>query len=810
MRFNVICYRTISMVKIRFFFKLNAFIFFIILISHAVSAQQVVKHIYRFNNALSASAPGCGPDLTQAKTTAGCSGTGNTAGSYKTDNTPLCGSRTVYNNNLNWGLKYPNNTNPAAVTGTYTIQLYFKPTVFGATWSKIIDFNTPGRPDVGVYIYSTNHEIQFYGTTTPQSNYVIPGSSLNTSTYYFLTVTRNGATNQVDVYLNTTKLASFADAAGLFKGVAGTPVCIYKDDDLSSSNCEYGRGNLAYLSLSNQYSLQADVTQAYGEICSGSGGSSGYSNFSISPTSICDSSQNVTITYTGGVQPPGTGYNFTWDWAGGSVISGTGMGPYTINWNSSGNKDIKLVVQNTVCPSSDSLIKTLPIKPPPFTTVNQTICAGQSYLGYSISGTYTDHYSLTNGCDSTRVLNLNVLSPQPVIVDKSICMGSSYEGYNTSGTYTDHFNVANGCDSVRILNLTVVPPQPVTIDKSICMGEVYEGYNTSGTYTDNFTTTGGCDSIRILNLTVNPTYSKDTAVFICAGASYELPDKQIETTTGTYKSTLSTILGCDSIINTTLTVATPINNSVNVQDVSCYDAGNGEIQISATGGTPPYSFKLDGATTNTSGTFTGLDAGSHSYVITDDIDCSFTGDFFINQPDKVIVYVHPVDTTLLPKQLVNLNASSNYPAATYQWNPSTFLSCDTCPDPSASPDKEITYHVLATVPINGNDCTGEATVIIHVKPLVIYFPNTFSPNGDGINDVFGAVGNKSLVTNFQIQLFDRWGEKVFEAYDVDFSWNGTLKNQKEPLGTYVYVVKYRLKDKNDDEPVIKGNVILLR
>ncbi|HUR31061.1 MAG TPA: T9SS type A sorting domain-containing protein [Saprospiraceae bacterium] len=87
-------------------------------------------------------------------------------------------------------------------------------------------------------------------------------------------------------------------------------------------------------------------------------------------------------------------------------------------------------------------------------------------------------------------------------ISATICAGEIFEGYSQTGIYTDTFSLQNGCDSVRILNLTVTPSTPFTLIKEICLGGSFEGYNHTGIFSDTFQTTSGCDSIRVLHLSV--------------------------------------------------------------------------------------------------------------------------------------------------------------------------------------------------------------------------------------------------------------------------------------------------------------------
>jgi gliding motility-associated-like protein len=73
------------------------------------------------------------------------------------------------------------------------------------------------------------------------------------------------------------------------------------------------------------------------------------------------------------------------------------------------------------------------------------------------------------------------------------------------------------------------------------------------------------------------------------------------------------------------------------------------------------------------------------------------------------------------------------------------------------------------------------------KPYALYSPNAFSPDGDGINDLFKISGQG--MNDFQIEIFNRWGQMVYKSIDLSNGWDGTFKGKNLPTGTYVYKIK---------------------
>jgi gliding motility-associated-like protein len=182
-----------------------------------------------------------------------------------------------------------------------------------------------------------------------------------------------------------------------------------------------------------------------------------------------------------------------------------------------------------------------------------TICSGMSFESYTIPGIYLDTIpGLLGGCDTFRTLAISVLPPVEWVSHHTICAGDSYQGYTSAGIYTDTLITASGCDSIRVLHLTVwIPVQHITAE--ICAGESLFGHSASGVYIDTIPgVQGACDTIRTLSLHVSEAIETSDAAEICAGMSvfgYS--------TSGMYIDTLAAASGCDSIRTLDLVVHEP-------------------------------------------------------------------------------------------------------------------------------------------------------------------------------------------------------------------------------------------------------------
>lgn len=88
---------------------------------------------------------------------------------------------------------------------------------------------------------------------------------------------------------------------------------------------------------------------------------------------------------------------------------------------------------------------------------------------------------------------------------------------------------------------------------------------------------------------------------------------------------------------------------------------------------------------------------------------------------------------------------------------------------------------------NTNNAIFSVSNEVKITPAaVLYIPNAFTPNGDGLNETFGPVGEG--IVEYNMQIFDRWGILIFESNDLKKQWDGYVKDAKAPTGTYVYKI----------------------
>lgn len=174
---------------------------------------------------------------------------------------------------------------------------------------------------------------------------------------------------------------------------------------------------------------------------------------------------------------------------------------------------------------------------------------------------------------------------------------------------------------------------------------------------------------------------------------------------------------------------------------------------------------------------------------------------------SVFVDLHPNPTIELDE---SLSAGANFSTiitpetngVTFFWTPSENLSCNTCLSPTAYAGETTTY-TLTTWSEFG--CKSSREIVVMFQGM-LYVPNAFTPNGDGDNDIFYAHGIN--IKEFEMMIFDRWGEKLFTSDNLDKGWDGNYKGNPAQTETYVWKIKY--KDVLNNPGELIGTVTLLR
>lgn len=365
------------------------------------------------------------------------------------------------------------------------------------------------------------------------------------------------------------------------------------------------------------------------------------------------------------------------------------------------------------------------------------------------------------------------------------------------GTYTVTATDNNGCTNSS--NTTLTQPSLVTV-KDLVSTRTSCPSTADGTVTD--TAQGGTGAF-------NYTLEDTSGTVIQSG-----------NTTGTFTNLAAGIYevvatdqnGCT--VSDTITVPRAPFNTYSDSSVptTCYGTQYMDGVIFLQGYTipnGPFMYSIDGGPFQGTEVFYNLSAGSHTITAQDNYGCDTSFNVVVDEPLPAVVQILPGDSTITAGSSLQLSTTfapfSIDSIKAYTWSPGTGLSCIDCPDPVASPyANQTTYTVVITY---NQGCTATASVLIgsNGEPPV-YIPNAFTPNGDGVNDVWYVYGTG--VKDFKATVFDRWGEKVFESTNQSQGWDGTYRGQMEEPGLFVYIVD--LVYLSGEQETKQGSISLIR
>lgn len=284
---------------------------------------------------------------------------------------------------------------------------------------------------------------------------------------------------------------------------------------------------------------------------------------------------------------------------------------------------------------------------------------------------------------------------------------------------------------------------------------------------------------------------------------------------GTYNVTITDAKGCIFIKDTIIENPERFYYDVSVIPVTCFDGSDGQIIVNnAFGGAgEPFAYGFNNGLFQADSTFVNLPPTSIPVAVRDGNGCE--QDTIVTIPNAVELIVNAgadQQIYLGDSSTIQTQVNTNAPLS-YLWTPVGDLSCSDCPNPSIIPtQEEVIYTVMVE---DSSGCTASDEVVIKIiQQRNAYIPNAFTPNGDGINDVFVPFGGEGVVGIARFQVYSRWGELVhsrtnFTAGDEASGWDGFLTGNTEASpGVYVYFIEYEFIDGKTS--LYTGNVTLVR
>jgi gliding motility-associated-like protein len=511
----------------------------------------------------------------------------------------------------------------------------------------------------------------------------------------------------------------------------------------------------------------------------------------------------------------------------GNTATLTAGGASTYTWNT--NDTTSSIVQSPVVTTHytitatnvNACVKTattsITVDPLPTISVNNdTICMGTNAIltavgastytwstgntGTSVvlSPTVATNYTVTgtdiHSCVNTATVNISVnVTPIISVSNATICAGNTAT-LTASGGTTYTWSTSE--------NVTSIMVSPIATTQ-------YVVSSSNGLCTSSKTST--------VSVVVNNTYIGSIASVVCTGDSLKLyttsayaaynwntgqTTASIEVThAGTYFVNTIDNYGCKGMDSIKVSEDSPV--AIQLQDATICDGQSVQLQLTQ-GSNYVYLWSPPFGLTNT---------GIYNPVAHPTTTTTYTASI-ANGPcistNTVTIVVHPLPAlsvqpkySLVPEgENVTLHATSTDSCI---WSPGDYLSCNNCNTTLSTPASDIIYTITAT---NNYNCSTVTTATVQVEiEATLYIPNTFTPNDDGLNDVFKAVCNH--IHDLKMVIYDRWGLLIFQTNTIDQGWDGTYHGGKCQEDVYVYKLQYT-DDPTNKSHNMAGQVTLLR
>ncbi len=558
-----------------------------------------------------------------------------------------------------------------------------------------------------------------------------------------------------------------------------------------------------------------------------------------------------------------------------------------ISFTGAGTQSAVLTAANGV---DSTIVMTLIVIPTTYGTSDFTVIENNLPLTvngetYTEEGTYIQHLTNANGCDSILTVNVAVLYNVTTEADSAVCdneMPITWNGvtFTEASTQNVVLTASNGVDSTVVMNLTVPPTYNVNVDSIVCesnMPMIWNGltfleegtqtvvlqsvsgcdstvtmtvavhftdsteiteiacdsyewngntYDESGDYTQILTDMYGCDSIVTLHLTIHPTYHLTDSLTICESdlpytyLNYTFEEGTPESSTVEFAYTSE--YGCDSILTLSLTV-TPnvyVDMDVTVLENELPYIFNGTVHnepgdyyyhsVTAAGCDSTLILHLNVLFNVTIEADTTLCSDDLPFVwnamtFTEDGTQSVVFPASNGADSIVVMTVHSIDNSL---QIVML---TDDPCADF----SADLLAQTDMTNITWSTGEITQQITVlhsgtySVTASQGGCVSTNQIFIPVCEFELYLPNTITPtNPNGINDYFYIPQySERQINDFEIIIYNRWGQAIFESNDKHFKWYGDYKGKVFNNCVYAYRIRYT--NYNGTEFIRTGTITVL-
>lgn len=421
------------------------------------------------------------------------------------------------------------------------------------------------------------------------------------------------------------------------------------------------------------------------------------------------------------------------------------------------------------------------------------------------------------GCTATWSGSLTVLTP-PVatgMADDSLCVGAvaAFSGSSdmAGATCAWRFGDGNGADACQTQH-SFAAPGLFTAVLTVVSPQGCRGADTVPVYVRNrpdaefgYAIVEPCTP-ALVNFQSNAVGATGLDWTLGDGATSALTTLQhTYGTGGTYSVQLIATnegICSDTAVRMVTVFQTPVFNFD--YDVQCTVPEGTDLTVLTA---PVNLVTVNGPNYDTTGDYhPALPTGAYTIQITSPEGCQSDTSIFLLPPNELYLSVAQDSFVVLLGDSIRLETQVNQTNVAFRWLPPLYLSSDTVPDPYSTPFRSVVYQVTGT---NWLGCSKSDSVWVQVRidrDTGLFIPNAFTPNADGVNDVFYVRSSNPAVTGYEVfQIFDKYDEKVFDVRDLPggdaavpenpvWGWDGDFRGSKAEMGAYRFVIVLRYID----------------
>lgn len=607
--------------------------------------------------------------------------------------------------------------------------------------------------DVCDYIFAANTGVSIPVDVTPASSTICSGQSVSlTATGGNGTFTWN-ASPDLSSTSGTTVTATPPTAPGTYtytvNSATGNPLCPSSTTATATINVT-SCGSSCSITASNS-----------GDVCEGT------STFNLNATPVSGA---------------------TYSWSGPAGFSSTSQNPTGVTLPTLPGTYSYTVTANDG--STCSATTTVTIFPTPTITASATsLCAGStvSLTGSGMPASANPWSSSSSGVAS---------------IDNSGTLTANSLG-STTITYLDN----HSCTNSLLIDVIATPIASISGTTTICSGEdAVVDFTGTPNATVEYQINGGATQTLVLDGTGQGSLNTGSLV---NNTTYNLQTVQINPPSG-----CSNNLSGSAVI----TVGPPPTMQ-QLPDIQVCQGDMVEVSTFVTnpvGATVHWTndnvaIGLGASGVGTISSFPGVGVGMSSISLTPSLNgCVGTAmsfDILVSPQPTADFAIYPNQLSIMDPTFSTLNHSVN--ATSYQWNVSDGFNSNATSITHTLPEQPGVYSIVLYA--SNGACIDSFQVSIEVlDELIIYVPNTFTPDGDEYNNVFVPIINTAYdYQNYMFEIFNRWGELIFESHDPHFGWDGTYHDFMCKEGQYIWRIEVKQKDK-DKHFVYTGHVNLIR